>query len=450
METQIEEELRDVIRDGDSERIEEFLDTLDVQETARAVCDLSDSDQAAMLTTLNPEAAAELLEELPDVEVTEVVGLLEPETTAAILHELPSDEQADVFGSLDHDDAEAVLAAMDPQEAEQIRQLASYPEESAGGLMATELFAIRSTAKVGRVINNLRTKSEQLRSLDIQYAYVIDRQHKLVGVLRLRDLLLADEEVVVTDLMINEPLSVTFNATLIELENIFSNHAFLGIPVTDELGKLVGVVSREAVDEAWQDHAESDFRRSMGMIEEEIRSMPTLRRSRKRLSWLSINIVLNMVAASVIAGYQETLSQVIALAVFLPVISDMSGCSGNQAVAVSMRELSLGLVEPFEHRRVMLKEALMGLLNGTALGLLLGTIATLFTGNIWLGAVVGVSLALNTLVAVIIGGTIPLVLKRFGVDPALAAGPILTTATDMFGFFLVLSIATAVLPMIVG
>jgi magnesium transporter len=157
---------------------------------------------------------------------------------------------------------------------------------------------------------------------------------------------------------------------------------------------------------------------------------------------LSINILLNIAAASVIAFYQDTLSAVIALAVFLPIISDMSGCSGNQAVAVSMRELSLGVVKPFDVFRVLFKEVSIGLLNGAALGILIGLAAFIWKGNIYLGLVVGGALMINTVIAVSLGGTIPLILKRFGVDPALASGPILTTITDMMGFALVLSMAT--------
>jgi len=170
--------------------------------------------------------------------------------------------------------------------------------------------------------------------------------------------------------------------------------------------------------------------------------MPVGIRSRRRLSWLSINILLNILAASVIAFYQETLTQVIALAVFLPIISDMSGCSGNQAVAVSMRELSLGLVDPKEVIRVWLKEVSVGLINGLALGFLIAMVAFLWKGNPWLGAVVGIAMMLNTIIAVSLGGTLPLIMRRFKLDPALASGPILTTVTDMCGFFLVLSLAS--------
>ena len=173
--------------------------------------------------------------------------------------------------------------------------------------------------------------------------------------------------------------------------------------------------------------------------------MPLLVRSGRRLSWLSLNIILNIIAASVIAMYQDTLAAAIALAVFLPMVSDMSGCSGNQAVAVSMRELSLGLVRPVELLWVLTKEAGVGIINGLSLGCLLDAVAYVWKGNAFLGLVVGGAMALNTLVAVSLGGMIPLVLKRMKLDPALVSSPLLTTVTDMCGFFFVLSFASLVL-----
>jgi len=177
--------------------------------------------------------------------------------------------------------------------------------------------------------------------------------------------------------------------------------------------------------------------------------MPTWIRSRRRLAWLSANIVLNIIAASVISAYEETLVAVIAIAVFLPMVSDMSGCSGNQAVGVTMRELSLGLVRPIDALRVWYKEVSVGMINGLALGVLIGIVAWIWKGNPALGLVIGLALALNTVLAVSIGGVVPLLLKRFGQDPAAASGPLLTTITDMAGFFLVLSLATLMMPWLV-
>jgi magnesium transporter len=236
-----------------------------------------------------------------------------------------------------------------------------------------------------------------------------------------------------------------------ELHGVFDRYPFFGMPAVNAAGTLVGVVQRAAVEEALADRSDSDYRKSQGIVGgEELRTMPLLLRSRRRLAWLSVNIVLNIIAASVIALYQETLAAVIALAVFLPIISDMSGCSGNQAVAVSMRELMLGLVRPAEMLRVWLKEASVGAVNGLVLGLLIAGAAWLWKGNPVLGLVVGGAMAANTVIAVSIGGIVPLVLRRLNMDPALASGPILTTITDMCGFFLILSFAAALLPWLAG
>ena len=284
----------------------------------------------------------------------------------------------------------------------------------------------------------------------MQYAYIVDANKRPAGVLRLRDLLLSTPATPVTKIMLPRPLVVNHAMELDELAQLFDDKGFVGLPVVDDAQRLVGVVMRKSVREAAADEVAEDFLKVSGLGgKEELRSMPIVVRSRRRLSWLSINIVLNVLAASVIAVYQDTLSQVIALAVFLPIISDMSGCSGSQAVAVSIRELALGLVRPVEMMRVLGKEMAVGVINGLALGVLLGLVTLMWKGNLWLGAVVGGALMVNTIVAVSLGGLIPLALKRMDLDPALASGPILTTVTDMCGFFLVLSLATMVLPHLV-
>lgn len=446
---QLAEELAELIKTGTDADLAQFVEALEPREAARAVCELALEDEARLLERLTPQQAGDLLEDVPDVDVVEAVSALEPETAAAILQQMPSNEQADLVSALDDDYADAILAELPATEAIRLQRLAAYDSDSAGGLMQTEVLAFRETSTVDQILARLRSDAGHFRRLDIQYAYVVSRGRTLEGVLRLRDLLLADGSATAGELMIDDPLTLRADTPIAELAEFFDDHSFLGVPVVDEIGRLLGVVTRAAVDERRGENAERDYQRAMGVVQEEIRTMPTFKRSRLRLSWLSVNILLNVVAASVIAGFQSTLEQVIALAVFLPIISDMSGCSGNQAVAVSMRELSLGLIEPREIWRVWRKEISVGMLNGVALGSLLGIVGWLYAGNAWLGLVVAVALGGNTLLAVLIGSALPLVLKKRGVDPALASGPILTTVTDMCGFFLVLGLATLLLRLLV-
>ncbi len=443
------EKLKELIDQRDAELVEQFLDELPAGEAARAVARLAEEDQTQLLTTLAPHAAADLLEEIPAAQAADLVEHLPAETAAAIVHEMPSAERADLMGDLRASDADAILAQLEPDEARQLRSLVEYDRDVAGAIMVTEFLAFSQTQTVDDVIRDLRENADRYADYNVQYVFVTARNGQLVGVLRLRDLLLARRNRPISELMLGDPLSFTDQTSLNELRDFFDSHNFFGVPITDHNRCLVGVVRRAAVEEALGEQAESDFRRSQGIVREELRSMPTLVRARRRLGWLTINIALNVVAASVIAFYQDTLTQVIALAVFLPIISDMSGCTGNQAAAVSMRELTLGVVKPFELGYVWLKEISVGILNGLVLGLLIASVAVLWKGNPYLGLVVGAAMAGNTMVAVSLGGLLPLALKRVGVDPALASGPILTTITDMCGFFLVLSIATLLLPLLV-
>ncbi|NQV55604.1 MAG: magnesium transporter [Rhodospirillales bacterium] len=431
---------------GDEAELGRFFSSLEPSEAVRAILRLEPDHQEMVLTGLNPSDAADLIEDLPDEQAADIIESMEPVDAAEIVMEMQSDEQADLIADLNDEDAEAILQEMKPEEADEARSLASYADNVAGGLMITEYFRFEESVSVGDAMDEIQTRSEELDEYFSRYAYVVSGWGRLVGVLEVRDLVLCPREKPIADIMAPS-LFAKAQAPLDELKNFFENREFAAVPIVDTHGRLVGVVRSTSVQSALAKRSEQEMMRMYGIVGgDEIRNLPTLTRSRRRLSWLSVNIVLNIAAASVIALYIDTLGAVIALAVFLPIISDMSGCSGNQAVAVSMRELSLGIVKPFEVFRVWLKEISVGALNGIALGLILGFVAWAWKGNPYLGLVIGGALMVNTLVAVSIGGTVPLLLKRFGVDPAVASGPILTTVTDICGFFLVLSFATMLLP----
>ena len=428
------------------ERLEEYVDSLSSADAAWAFERLDGEERREVLAAMAPEAAAELIEGVPDAQSSELIESLETAEAAAILNELPSADQADLIGELEYPQSELILAAMDPEEAREARILGQNPPDVAGGIMVTEFLAFPEDHTIGKVLDELRRNAKRYSDYDVQYVFITSDSGELVGVLRLRDLVLAESRRKVTEVMLSSPLSVRVDTPLEKLVEFFQDHAYFGVPVVLEDGRLVGVVKRSATREAIAEQEIGDHLKAVGIVGgEELRSMSTLIRSRRRLSWLSVNILLNIAAASVIAMYQDTLAQVIALAVFLPIISDMSGCSGNQAVAVSMRELSLGVVKPFEVLHVAAKEGIVGVVNGLVLGVLLSLAGLLYTGNPYLGAVVGAALAMNTVIAVLIGGTVPLLLRGRGLDPALASGPILTTVTDMCGFFLTLSMASLML-----
>lgn len=444
------ETLHDLIEGNLSEELLAFLEKLDGAATARAFSRLSQDDQKSLLNLLAPSDAADVIEDINDTQAAKVIEELHPARAASILEELDSDHRVDVLSEVKGNVAEAIIRQMDRKDAEDVRQLLEYPAFSAGGLMISEFLSYGADRTLRDVVADLHAHQEQYGKYNVQYIYVTDLGRKLLGVLRMRDLLFTPKDKSLQEVMIKEPLSVNVEANLTQLRTFFDEHKLFGVPVVDSDRRLLGIVLPEAVREADRKQAAHQFLRLSGIIGgEEFRSMPLLERSGRRLSWLTLNIVLNIIAASVIAMYQDTLASVIALAVFLPMVSDMSGCSGNQAVAVSMRELSLGLIRTRDFFHVLFKEANIGMVNGLALGTVLGSLAYLWKGNIYLSLVVGGALAANTFLSVILGGVLPLALKKVKMDPALVSSPILTTVTDMCGFFFILSLATLLLPRLV-
>ena len=473
--------LADAIESDSVEQLEGFLQQLPAEQWARAVSRLDEVQRIQLFETIAPEQAAELIEELTETQAIDVMENVSASNAAAILEELESDQQADILHELETADAEAIMAAMQPAAAAQARHLVGYPPDTAGGLMITELLCFGSDLTVADVLDDLRSNNEQYSDYEVQYAYVIqatvesetttphfDQKEndgvldkgirplnqisfgRLVGVLRLRDLLLSSPDKPIVELMIVNPLSVQVNDDLDHLVDFFDQHTFLGVPVVNLYGDLLGVVRQYDLEAARADRADDDNLKILGIIGgEELRTMPLVTRTVKRLSWLIPNIILNLFAVSVIALYESTIEQVVALAILLPLISDMGGNAGVQAIAVSIRELNQGLVRAHELMWVALRESSVGLLSGLVLGSLIAVGSYLWKQNIYLALVMGGSMLLNNVVATIIGGVMPLILKRMNIDPALASGPLLTTITDMAGFAFVLSFATAVLPYLI-
>lgn len=432
---------------SDGEQIAEIVDNISSHEALRQVSLMESTDRDELMTLLAPDAAAELIEEAPAELAVTMIESLDSTVAAKIMEELHSDTQADIVQDLEAKDSEAILAEMEIESADNLRMLSQYDPDTAGGLMELEAFTFQIHETVSAVLKRL-IEDDSFERHRGQHPYIVDETGKLVGVVSLRDMLRSKRAAKLTDIL-HEPISVLPETRQEELVDLFDENPFLGMPVVDASGILLGVVSRLELAEAQLERAEHESR-SRQQVGDELRSMPTLLRSRRRLMWLSSNIVLNIIAASVISSYEETLAAMITIAIFLPMVSDMSGCSGNQAVGVSMRELSLGLTRPIDVFHVLKKELAVGIINGIVLGILIGMVAWVWKGNAYLGLVIGLALAINTIISVSIGGTIPLILKHFRIDPAVASGPLLTTVTDMAGFFLVLSLATFFLPQLIA
>ncbi len=454
------DELERLLESQDVAALEQLVYELASGEMARAVAHLGEDQRTLLLNVLPAEAAAFLVEELSHEQAADLIEDLEPVRAALILDEMHSAEQVDLLDELDEADAEAIIDRMLPAEAADVRLLQQYPADVAGGIMITEYLSFFQSMTVDDVLGDMRSHAEDYRGYDVQYAYVIDSAGRLRGVLRLRDLVLSPRGTSIGGeggIMIREPQAVRVGDGIDALQEFFDRHYYFAVPVIDGEGVLKGVVRRAHVEEAAAERSERTILKLGGIIGgEELRTGPVLVRAVRRLAFLSPNILLNLLSASVVAYFVGTIKALPYLAVFLPILSDMSGCSGNQAVAVSMRELSLGVTQPRDVLWVLGKEIGVGAINGVALGLMLFFVAWAYraatgaddpTGGNgpMVGLVVGLALAVNSVVAVSLGGALPLVLKGMKIDPAMASGPVLTTVTDLCGFFSALLLATLLL-----
>ena len=438
--------LSEAIATDNIDSLRSLLRSVPPGDSARLLTRLDSAEQRHLLDLLPADEAAGLLMELRVPQAAQCLENLAAERAAALIEHFPSNEQVDVLAELE-DKAAAVIALLSSETAKRVRHLSQYRPDTAGGLMVAEFLVYREGLQVADVVDDLRSHAQKYSRLDVQYAYITDDSDRLIGVLRLRDLLLLDRTDPVRTAMVLAPLRVRPEASLDELLRLFDRHPFLGVPVVDSGDRLLGVVLRVDVEEATSERADRRMLLMSGVMGgEEARSMPWASRVLRRAPWLCISLLLSLVAASVIGWYQETLATAIALAVFLPVISGMGGNSGNQALAVSIRELSLGLVQPQEFLWVVLKEASVGFTNGLLLGLTVGTLCFVWQQSLPLSIVVGTAITLNTLVAACLGGILPLLLKKWRLDPALASGPVLAAVNDLCGFLFALVLADLLLP----
>lgn len=442
------EELRRLVESGDADAVQAFLDTHNSGEVARALARLDGDSQKHLLRLIEPEDAADLIETLSDAHAADLIEELPADDAAAIVEELESHHRADVLAEMDAADAEAILRQMDPDEAQDARELLAYDPETAGGVMATEFVSYPQHKLVREVVQDLLDNAQTYADYGINYVYVTSERGTLIGVARMRDLLLARGDRLLGEVMTPNPIYLNADSTLGEVDEYFERFPFYDLPVVNSEGVMVGIVRRADLEEALGEQHEKTFMRLSGIIGgEELRTMPLRERSTRRMAWLALNVLLSLIAASVILFFERTVSHALALVFFFPVICNLSGCSGNQSVAVSIRELTLGLIEPGDVFRVWRQELAVGAINGAVIGFILGMVALglnllLWHESPWIAPVVGVAFFFNSMLAVTLGGLLPLILRRIGGDAALGAPPIMTTLTDMCGLLLILLLAS--------
>lgn len=431
-------------------QVNDWLAAGELEPAVAYVRELHPADSAEILAGLEPEQRSMLVEQLEAEELAALFDYMDGEDAAeflqhlnykdlaAVLDEMEPDTAADLLGELEPDDATAVLEQMD--EAEAVAPLLTYPEDSAGGIMNIAPPALRRQMTVGEAFDFIRENFRDAN--EVFYLYVVDRFEKLIGVVNLRALILARHDQLLDEIMLRDVFKIRVDMDQEEVAEVFARYDLLALPVVDEEGRLVGIITVDDVVDVITEEATEDIYH-LAQVSPESDVFSSIPQSlRNRMPWLYVNMGTAIVASSVVALFEATIATFALLAIFMPIVATLGGNAGNQTMTIVVRSLALGEMSLGNAWKVLRREMVIGLLNGTALGMSMALVAWLWKGNPLLGVLVGVALFANMSVAAINGVLVPTTLKRLGIDPALASSIFVTTINDMVGFGVFLGLAT--------
>ena len=420
------------------------FDNLHPADAADRLENLSLEDQLDLIKSQSPEEAAASIVEMEKHERIPLMSKLPPELAADILEEMSPDDAADILDELGDEARSIILKRMNREDAAQINDLLKFDPDTAGGVMNTEILVLDQDLTVDQAIKLIRSGVEEIEVP--YYAYVVDEHRHLKGVLSLRDLLLSAPGKKLKELLYEQHLIyVPYNEDKEEVARLLSRYNLLAIPVVDHDQRILGIVTVDDVIDIIQEEASEDMQTMVGAGSDETVDSPWQYSVKKRIPWLIINLFNSAISAWVVHLFEGTISQMAILAVLMPIVANQAGNTGQQSLAVMIRQLAL---EPFERRKVwkaVLREARIGLVNGTVIALLIFLGIIYWARNLKLALVMSLALFLDMFLGAIAGASIPLLLKAIGRDPAQASSIFLTTLTDSAGFFTFLGLAALVL-----
>jgi magnesium transporter len=420
-----------------------------------------------MLNALHPAEIAHLLESLPPAQRNVVWELVDPGHDGEVLLHVNDDVRNQLLGDMDAAEVIAategmdmddladflqdlpatligdVLRSMDKQNRQRLEAVMSYPEDSAGGLMNTDTITVRADVTLDVVLRYLRLRGEIPELTD--NLIVVNRYDRYQGVLPLSELLTNDPDVRVAKVIDRELEPIPAEMPAAQVARLFEDHDLVSAPVVDADGRLLGRITIDDVVDVIRDEAERTIMSSVGLDEEADMFAPVMTSARRRAIWLGFNLITAFLASWVIGLFEATIEQIVALAVLMPIVASMGGIAGSQTLTLVIRGLALGHVSLRNARSLLWKEAAVGVLNGLLWALVVGVVATAWFKDYEIGLVIAAAMVLNLLCGALTGVLIPLVLRRLGVDPALAGGMVLTTFTDVVGFLAFLGLATVFL-----
>lgn len=404
-----------------------------------------DGDRLILLDRIPPMQRGDVLLELPEGMQEDLLSRLAPSEIEDVLEHLDSDDAADLLQAVDKELADEVIERLEPDDRRGIEALMGHDEESAGGLMQAELFKVRADWTVEKVLVVLRRFGHEIENLN--YVYIVDDDSVFVGVVPLHKLLFSDPGHLIVELVKGDFPVAHAGQDQEAVAQLFEKYDVLAVPVVDDDGLLVGRITADDILDVMQEEATEDMYRLAALSGDDDISEPVGITAYRRGIWLTVNLATAILASLVVAQFQGTIAQIVALAVLMPIVASMGGIAGTQTLTVIVRGIALGRVTFDNARRSLIKEVSVSLMTGLAFALVMGVVAALWfpAFGFKLGLVIAVAMFINLIMAGLSGAMIPLTLQRLNIDPALASGTILTTVTDVVGFFAFLGLATVFL-----
>ncbi|MCB0114508.1 MAG: magnesium transporter, partial [Caldilineaceae bacterium] len=427
-------QIQHLLEQGDDEEAAQMLRDLHPADSAELLYELEPDHRARMLQLLEWETVADVLEELDQEDMVEIVRDLSVAELADVLDEMEPDMAADLLGELSDDEAAVLIDEM--EESDEVVSLLAYPEDTAGGIMTSARHMLRRFMTVQQAMDFLREYYADEH--DLYYLYVLDRFQKLVGVVSLRALVLAEPQQTLGEIMHEEVTSVAPETDQEEVARLLARYNLLALPVVDENQRMLGMVTVDDVVDVIEEEATEDIYRLAQLGEDSEVFSPIAQAIRHRLPWLSINMVTAFVSSTVVALFAGTIGQVAILAALMPIVAAQGGNAGNQSMTIVVRSLGLGEISVRDAWRVLRHEINVGVLHGLLLGMMVATISLIWLGNPYLSMIIGLAMLGNLFVAALVGVLVPMTLSRFGLDPALGSSMFVTATTDILGFTLFL------------
>lgn len=399
--------------------------------------------QLQLFRLLDPETASEVVREVSEHTKASLVELLSDARLTAVLERLDTDDAADLLGHLEEDRKDRLLRRASPEVRRNVAGLLTYPEDSAGGIMKTEVATATMSETVREVIDSIRRHADDFH--DIHSVFVTDAQRRLKGLVPLRALLLWDDDVPLERFMETETIAVEVDMDQEEVARVFEKYDLVTVPVLDALGRIVGVITVDDIVDVIAEEATEDIMKLAGVGEESFTSGTPLDAVRSRLPWLAFNFFTAALSAVIIGQFEATIQRVAIAAALMTVISAMAGNAGTQTLTVLVRAIALGEARGPQARRLLAREAVTSLINGALLGTAASLGVWLWRGDARLAVVMGVALMINLQVSAAVGTMVPLVLRSFALDPAVSSSVLVTAATDWAGFFVFLALLSVLL-----